>query len=82
MNKERQTDTVYFSVKGQVVIPRWLRKEFEIEAGTRAHVMATPQGILLRPVTGAFIKSLRGSLKHLPLMETLREMKREEKERQ
>jgi bifunctional DNA-binding transcriptional regulator/antitoxin component of YhaV-PrlF toxin-antitoxin module len=81
MNKGTKTDKVYFSVKGQVVIPRWLRKQFEIEAGTRAHVTATPQGILIQPITRAFIRSLRGSLRHLPLMETLQEMKREEKER-
>ena len=36
MNAATGKDTVYFSIKGQVVIPRWLRKEFEIEAGTRA----------------------------------------------
>ena len=34
MNAATKIDTVYFSVKGQVVIPRRLRKEFEIEEGT------------------------------------------------
>ena len=29
-------DTVSFGTKGQVVIPRRLRKEFEIEDGTKA----------------------------------------------
>jgi bifunctional DNA-binding transcriptional regulator/antitoxin component of YhaV-PrlF toxin-antitoxin module len=47
MRRATQLDTVCFSVKGQVVIPRRLRREFEIEAGTRAHVSATPQGILI-----------------------------------
>ena len=76
-----KSDTVCFSVKGQVVIPRRLRKEFEIEEGTRATVVSTPDGILLKPITRAYIKSLRGKYKHLPLMETLKEMKREEKDR-
>ena len=75
-----KAESVYFSVKGQVVIPRRLGKEFEIEEGTRAYVEATPEGILIKPVTAKFIRSLRGKYKHLPLLETLKEMKREEKE--
>ena len=75
-----KAESVYFSVKGQVVIPRRLRREFEIEEGTKATVVSTPEGILLKPITRAYIKSLRGKYKHLPLMETLKEMKREEKE--
>jgi AbrB family looped-hinge helix DNA binding protein len=81
MNVATKPDAVYFSSKGQVVIPRRLRREFEIEEGTRAYVESTPEGILLKPITRAYIKSLRGKYKHLPLMETLKEMKREEKER-
>ena len=76
-----KTETVNFGTKGQIVIPRRLRMEFEIEEGTRATVVATPDGILLKPITRAYIKSLRGKYKHLPLMETLKEMKREEKDR-
>ena len=48
-------ETISFSVKGQVVIPRHLRKDFEIEEGTRAFVVARPEGILIRPVTGKFV---------------------------
>ena len=81
MNVAMKAESVYFSVKGQVVIPRRLRKEFEIEEGTRAYVESTPEGILLKPITRAYIRSLRGKYKHLPLMETLKEMKREEKDR-
>lgn len=76
-----KADTVNFGAKGQVVIPSHLRRAFEIEQGTRATVVATPDGILLKPITRAYIKSLRGKYKNLPLMETLREMKREEKDR-
>ena len=74
-------DTVSFGTKGQVVIPRRLRKEFEIEDGTKATVVSTPEGILLKPITRTYIKSLRGKYKNLPLMETLKEMKQEQKER-
>jgi AbrB family looped-hinge helix DNA binding protein len=80
MQTATKTDTVYFSIKGQVVIPRWLRKEFEIEEGTRAHVQATPQGILLKPVTRAYIRSLRGSLKGRGVMKALLEDRKRERE--
>ena len=69
MNEATQIDTVYFSIKGQVVIPSRLRKEFEIEAGTRAYVQSTPQGILIKPLTAKHIRSLRGSLKGSKAME-------------
>jgi len=71
-------DTVSFGTKGQVVIPRRLRKEFEIENGTKATVVSTPEGILLKPITRSYIKSLRGSLKGTKAMETfMAERKRE-----
>jgi AbrB family looped-hinge helix DNA binding protein len=71
-------ETVNFGTKGQVVIPRHLRKEFEIEEGTKATVVATPEGILLKPITRSYIKSLRGSLKGTKAMETfMAERKRE-----
>jgi AbrB family looped-hinge helix DNA binding protein len=71
-------ETVNFGTKGQVVIPRRLRKEFEIEEGTKATVVSTPEGILLKPITRSYIKSLRGSLKGTKAMETfMAERKRE-----
>ena len=80
MSRATQLDTVYFSVKGQVVIPRWLRREFEIEEGTRAYVQSTPQGILIKPVTRTYIKSLRGSLKGRGVMKALMEDRKREQE--
>jgi AbrB family looped-hinge helix DNA binding protein len=61
--QEIKTDAVWFTTKGQVVIPAWLRKKFDIEEGTKAIVQATPDGILLKPVTAALIKRGRGVLK-------------------
>jgi AbrB family looped-hinge helix DNA binding protein len=75
-----KTNTVYFSVKGQVVIPRRLRQEFEIEEGTRAYVQATPQGILIKPITRTYIKSLRGSLKGKGALKALMDDRKREKE--
>jgi AbrB family looped-hinge helix DNA binding protein len=61
-----KSDSVWFTTKGQVVIPSWLRKEFHIEDGTKAIVQATPEGILLKPVTAALIRRGRGILKRKP----------------
>jgi AbrB family looped-hinge helix DNA binding protein len=59
-------ETVRFTTKGQVVIPLRLRKQFEIEDGTKAVVQATAEGILLKPVTAALIRRGRGILKRAP----------------
>lgn len=61
-----KTDSVWFTTKGQVVIPMRLRKLFHIEDGTRAIVTATDDGILLKPVTAVTIRKLRGILKRKP----------------
>lgn len=66
MNVAQKPETVYFSIKGQVVIPRRVRKEFGIEEGTRAIISVTDDGILLKPVTAALIKRGRGILKRKP----------------
>jgi AbrB family looped-hinge helix DNA binding protein len=61
-----RSDSVWFTTKGQVVIPMWLRKQFHIEEGTKALVQATPEGILLRPVTKHAINRLHGALRRKP----------------
>jgi AbrB family looped-hinge helix DNA binding protein len=61
-----KSDTVWFTTKGQVVIPVWLRRQFHIENGTRAVVAATAEGILIKPVTAALIKRGRGIVKRKP----------------
>ena len=66
-------ETVSFTVKGQIVIPRRIRREFEIENGTKAVVQTTPDGILLKPITGAAIKRARGVLKRKPGEKPLRQ---------
>ena len=80
MNVAIKAESVYFSVKGQVVIPRRLRKEFEIEAGTRAYVESTPEGILIKPVTTKFIRSLRGSLQGKGVLQAMMADRQAERE--
>jgi len=74
---------VRFTTKGQVVIPLRLRKLFDIEDGTKAMVQATSEGILLKPVTAAFIRRGRGVLKRTgggkPLTEDWAEHKKQER---
>ena len=83
MSDTAKAETVSFTVKGQVVIPRRIRREFEIENGTKAVVQATPEGILLKPITGAAIKRARGILKRKtgekPFRQWWSEYKKEEK---
>lgn len=66
MSATSKADSVWFTTKGQVVIPAWLRREFHIEDGTKAIVQATPDGILLKPVTKHAINRLHGALKRQP----------------
>jgi AbrB family looped-hinge helix DNA binding protein len=63
MKTIEEPDSVWFSAKGQVVIPAKLRRQFQIEEGVRAIVEATPEGILLRPITKHAVARLRGILK-------------------
>jgi AbrB family looped-hinge helix DNA binding protein len=83
MGMTEKPETVSFTTKGQVVIPLRLRKQFEIEDGTKAVVQATPEGILLKPVTAALIRRGRGILKRAPggrsLKEDWAEHKRQER---
>ena len=80
MTTATKVETVYFSIKGQVVIPRRLRKEFEIEDGTRAYVQSTAEGILIKPLTAKHIRSLRGSLKGKGVMKAMMEDRKAERE--
>lgn len=63
MSAIKGIDSVRFTTKGQVVIPRWLRQQFNIEDGTKCVVQATADGILLKPVTAALVRRGRGILK-------------------
>jgi AbrB family looped-hinge helix DNA binding protein len=51
------------STKGQIVIPAELREQMGLENGTQMSVERHGDSIILRPLTAAFIRSLRGSTK-------------------
>ena len=72
---------VHFGSKGQVVIPHRIRRQYEIENGTRATVIPTPEGILLRPITRAFLRGLRGSLAGTRAMAVFLQERKRERER-
>ena len=80
MKTTNKTDTIRFTVKGQVVIPSWLRKTFEIEEGTRALVYQEGDAIVLKPITSKHIRNLRGSLKGSGALKSLMEDRKRERE--
>ena len=73
MSVTLKTDAVWFTTKGQIVIPARLRKQFHIVDGTKAVVEATAEGILLKPVTSWAIERGYGLLKREPGGKTLAE---------
>jgi AbrB family looped-hinge helix DNA binding protein len=80
VNPTSKTDTVMFTVKGQVVIPRWLRKDFEINEGTRAVVYKQNDHIVLKPLTAQHYRRLRGSLKGTKAMDVFMSERKRERE--
>lgn len=63
--------TARFTTQGRIVIPAKIRQQLQIGSGTRATVTLTPEGILLRPITRSYFKSLRGSLKGRGVMKSM-----------
>ena len=80
MKAIQKTDTISFSVKGQVVIPDWLRKEFAIDDGTRAQVYAEGDHIVLKPITPKYLKTLRGSFNDSGVLKILMDDRKRERE--
>lgn len=80
MGTTRKTDTVRFTVKGQVVIPRWLRREFEIKEGTRALIYQEDGYIVLKPMTVKHYDTLQGCLKGSGALKVLMAERKKERE--
>jgi len=59
-------DTAIMSSKGQVVIPSRLRRKLGITPGTRLVFDEKDGHLELRPVTGAYVDSIKGMLKARP----------------
>ena len=79
MKTTQTADAVSFSVKGQVVIPRGLRKEFGIEEGTRALVYKEGDHIVLKPMTARRYDALQGCLKGTGVMKVFRDERQRER---
>ena len=71
----------YTTVKGQVVIPVKLRRKYGIKEGTRIVWMDTGDSIIIRPITKAYLRNLRGSLKGSGALEVLMEERQKDKEK-
>lgn len=80
MKTTHKTDTITFTSKGQIVVPRWLRKEFEIEEGTRALVYQQDDGIVIKPMTAKRYDALQGCLKGTDAMKVFVEERKRERE--
>lgn len=61
------------------MIPRRLRRKFEIQQGTRAIVYEEGDHIVIKPMTKAYLKSLRGSMKGTGLLKALTEDRQRER---
>ncbi len=82
MKTTQINDAVSFSVKGQVVIPRRLRKEFCIEEGTRALVYREDDHIVLMPMSAKRYNALQGCLKGTGVMKVFMDERKRERELQ
>lgn len=69
------------STKGQIVIPAAIREEMGLVPGTRVAIERQGDTIVLRPVTEAFIRSLRGCFRGAGLEELRERLHRDDKYR-
>ncbi len=74
-------DKSVVTAKGQVVIPSRLRRKYGIKKGTPVSVYERDGEIVLRPITGEYIRSLQGIARNWRgnLMKALQEEKARER---
>ena len=73
-------ETSVLTSKGQLLIPRRLRKKYGIEAGVKVIFEETESGVMIRPVNEQYFKTFRGMLSSTgKLKEEMKAMKAEEK---
>ena len=76
-------ETAHVTSKGQLVIPARLRRKYGIKSGTAIRFIERENEILLQPVTGEYIRSIRGMLKsETPATKELLEERSRDKSRQ
>ena len=67
------------STKGQIVIPARLREELGLVPGTPVSIEREGDALILRPVTAAFVRSLRGYFRNAGLGELREREHRDDK---
>jgi AbrB family looped-hinge helix DNA binding protein len=72
----------YATTKGQIVIPVALRRKYGITSGTKIMVTDSGDGIVLKPVTEQFLRSLQGSLKGKGGLKILLEERAKDRQRE
>ena len=71
----------YMSIKGQIVIPYRIRRQFGIKEGMRVQVEVDERAhrIILTPITRDYIQTLRGKYKSKGLLTALAAEKKRER---
>ena len=69
----------YITVKGQIVIPALLRKKYGITERTKIVIEDNGHEIILRPITGQYLRKLQGSLKGSGALNVLMEERKKDK---
>jgi len=72
----------YATIKGQIVIPAALRRKYGITSGTKIIIADTEDGIVLKPVTEHYLRTLQGSLKGKGGLKILQEERARDRNRE
>jgi len=73
-------ETSVLTSKGQLLIPKRLRKKYGIETGVKVIFEETEGGVVIRPINEQYFKSFRGLLSSSgKLKEEMKAYKNEEK---
>ncbi len=68
--------------KGQIVIPKKLRKKYDIAPSMTIRWIPREEGLLMVPETGDVIKAARGMLKGSKVLKAYQKEKKMEKQRE
>ncbi len=77
-----EADSSRVTSKGQVVIPKKLRKKYDIAPATMIRWIPREEGLLMIPEKGDVIKAARGMLKGSNVLKTYQKEKKLEKQRE
>ncbi len=72
------------TAKGQIVIPVALRRQFNIQPGTRLSIRADARGerIIVQPITREYLHAVRGQYREKGLLAALRADRRRDARRE